>query len=268
MSTGVFPNTAITARAREGWSPTRAERIGFPSKITSRRGHCRAARPVRIAAEKRPIEQALGRPGRRSAASAASKAAGSCIVAHSLRDTEGDLRVNPGQAHTQSFWAATANASSDHSPLEGDRSCDVCVIGGGYTGLSAALHLAKRGYEVVLLEAHRVGWGASGRNGGQLGSAHAKLQPTLIEKYGADMARALWDLAEDAKALVKGLIDEHQIDCDYAPGNTACAVTSSDFDYLCEHVDIAARDYGYEAYEILDRAEIAEISGSVCYEGA
>ena len=178
------------------------------------------------------------------------------------------MRVNPGQIYPRSFWAATANASSDRPPLEGDRSCDVCVIGGGYTGLSAALHLAERGYDVVLLEAHRVGWGASGRNGGQLGSAHAKLQPTLVERYGTDTARALWDLAEDAKALVKRLIDEHQIDCDYAPGNTACAVTSSDFDYLCEHVDIAARDYGYEAYEILDRTEIAEISGSVCYEGA
>jgi len=191
-----------------------------------------------------------------------------CIVGRYLRDTEGDMRLNPGQTYPHSFWAATANASSDRPPLEGDRSCDVCVIGGGYTGLSAALHLAERGYEVVLLEAHRVGWGASGRNGGQLGSAHTKLQPTLVEKYGTDTARALWDLAEDAKALVKRLIDEYQIDCDYLPGNTACAVTSSDFDYLCEHVDIAARDYGYEAYEILDRTEIGEISGSVCYEGA
>jgi gamma-glutamylputrescine oxidase len=142
------------------------------------------------------------------------------------------------------------------------------VIGGGYTGLSAALHLAERGYEVVLLEAQRVGWGASGRNGGQLGSGHSKLQPTLVERYGADTARVLWDLAEDAKALVKGLIDEHQIDCDYAPGNTACAVTPSDLEFFREHVEIAVRDYGYEAYEIFDRAEIAEISGSPCYSGA
>jgi gamma-glutamylputrescine oxidase len=178
------------------------------------------------------------------------------------------MRVNSGRAHPHSLWAATANASSDRPPLEGDRSCDVCVIGGGYTGLSAALHLAQRGYDVVLLEAHRVGWGASGRNGGQLGSAHAKLQQTLVEGYGTDTARALWDLAEDAKALVKKLIDEHEIECDYAPGNTACAVTPLDFDYFCEHVDIAGREYGYEAYKIFDRAEIAEISGSACYAGA
>jgi gamma-glutamylputrescine oxidase len=101
------------------------------------------------------------------------------------------LRVNPGQPHPRSFWAATARPSSDRPPLEGDRSCDVCVIGGGYTGLSAALHLAESGYEVVLLEAERVGWGASGRNGGQLGSAHSKLQPTLVEKCGADTARLI-----------------------------------------------------------------------------
>jgi gamma-glutamylputrescine oxidase len=178
------------------------------------------------------------------------------------------LLVKSGQPYPRSYWASTAMPSSDHPLLEGDRSCDVCVIGGGYTGLSAALHLAGRGYDVVLLEAQRVGWGASGRNGGQLGTAHAKFQPTLVENYGADTARALWDLAEDAKALVKRLIDEHQIDCDYAPGNTACAVTASDFDHFREHVEIAVRDYGYEEYEILDRAEIAEISGSSCYAGA
>jgi gamma-glutamylputrescine oxidase len=142
------------------------------------------------------------------------------------------------------------------------------VIGGGYTGLSAALHLAERGYEVVLLEANRVGWGASGRNGGQLGSAHAKLQPTLVEKYGAETARALWDLAEDAKALVKGLIDEHEIDCDYVPGNMACAVKPADFDEFRAHLEIVTRDYGYEAYEIFDRAETAKISGASCYVGA
>ena len=174
----------------------------------------------------------------------------------------------PGKTHPRSLWAATANPSRERAPLAGDRSCDVCVIGGGYTGLSAALHLAERGYDVLLLEAHRVGWGASGRNGGQLGSGHAKLQPTLVAKYGAATARALWDLAEDAKALVKGLIDTHQIACDYAPGNTACAVTASDFDYFRAHVEIAAREYGYEAYQVFDRDEIGEISGSPCYAGA
>jgi gamma-glutamylputrescine oxidase len=178
------------------------------------------------------------------------------------------LQASLKQPHPRSFWAATARASSERQPLEGDRSCDVCVIGGGYTGLSAALHLAGRGYEVVLLEAQRIGWGASGRNGGQLGSAHAKLQPTLVARYGADSARALWDLAEDAKALVKELIDEHQIDCDYAPGNMGCAVKPSDFDELREHVDLVARDYGYQAYEVFDRDEVAEISGSACYTGA
>jgi len=177
------------------------------------------------------------------------------------------MRVSPGQPHPHSYWAATANPSPEYLPLEGDRSCDVCVIGGGYTGLSAALHLAERGYDVVLLEAQRVGWGASGRNGGQLGSGHAKLQPTLVEKFGADTARALWQLAEDAKALVKRLIDEHRIDCSYTPGNTACAVTASDFDYLREHVEIVTRDYGYTAYETYDRAQIAAISGSSCYAG-
>ena len=72
--------------------------------------------------------------------------------------------------YPQSWYAASATMLPEFPPLDGDRKHDVCVIGGGYSGLSCALHLAENGYDVVLLDAHRVGWGASGRNGGQLGS--------------------------------------------------------------------------------------------------
>jgi glycine/D-amino acid oxidase-like deaminating enzyme len=104
------------------------------------------------------------------------------------------------------------------TPLDGSRRADVCIIGAGYTGLSAALHLAQRGYDVALLEARKPGWGASGRNGGQLCSGQRKDQDELTTMVGADSARYFWELAEAAKSLARQLIAEHDIDCDLKPG--------------------------------------------------
>ncbi len=87
--------------------------------------------------------------------------------------------------------------------MRGETTADVCVVGAGYTGLSTALHLAERGYDVVLLEAHRVGFGASGRNGGQLGSGQRMEQDALEALVGRDDARKLWHLAEEAKDVTK-----------------------------------------------------------------
>ena len=97
--------------------------------------------------------------------------------------------------HVDSYYVATANFFPDYPELLGTAACDVCVVGGGFTGLSSALHLAERGYDVVLLEAERVGWGASGRNGGQIGSGQRKSQNELEELLGAQQARDLWELA-------------------------------------------------------------------------
>ena len=120
--------------------------------------------------------------------------------------------------HPNSYYHASCNRNLDLGSLDGSRRADVCIIGGGYTGLSSALHLAERGYDVVLLEARKPGWGASGRNGGQLCSGQRKDQQSLTQMVGTDSARKLWELAEDAKALAKSLIDKHGIDCDLKPG--------------------------------------------------
>ena len=87
-----------------------------------------------------------------------------------------------------SWYAATAHAFDCHPALEGDHTADVCIVGGGYTGLSAALHLAEAGFDVVLLEAHRAGFGASGRNGGQVGSAQRVDQEDLERLVGDEDA--------------------------------------------------------------------------------
>ena len=105
---------------------------------------------------------------------------------------------NPGQ-YPQSWYAATAQPRPPFASLKGEARADVCIIGGGYTGLSAALHLAELGRSVVLLEAHRVGFGASGRNGGQLGSGQRVEQPDLEQMVDPAHAKHLWEMGEDAK---------------------------------------------------------------------
>jgi len=120
--------------------------------------------------------------------------------------------------HAPSWYAATAHAMPDHPPLHGETRADVCIVGAGYSGLSAALHLRERGYDVVVLEAHRVGWGASGRNGGQLGPGQRLGQAELEGSLGPQTARSLWNLAEESKALARALIARHGIVCDLRPG--------------------------------------------------
>ncbi|MCP4980990.1 MAG: FAD-binding oxidoreductase, partial [Gammaproteobacteria bacterium] len=103
--------------------------------------------------------------------------------------------------YPDSYYHATQNRQLDLDPLDGACRTDVCIVGGGYTGLSAALHLSQRGFKVLLLEARKVGWGASGRNGGLLGSGQRKGQGFLEKKLGQADARKMWQLAEDAKNL-------------------------------------------------------------------
>ena len=91
----------------------------------------------------------------------------------------------------------TPSVAPVRPPLAGDANVDACVIGGGYTGLSAALHLAERGYKTLLLESHRVGWGASGRNGGQLNTGLRKGPGELVAMFGAAEAKRLFGLAEE-----------------------------------------------------------------------
>ena len=112
-----------------------------------------------------------------------------------------------------SYYAATTPPLPAQAPLEGATRADVCVIGGGYTGLSAALHLAERGYSVRVLEAHRMGFGASGRNGGQIGPGQRIEQDAIEQLVGHDDALKLWRMGMDARDLVHDLIARHDMDC-------------------------------------------------------
>lgn len=167
-----------------------------------------------------------------------------------------------------SYYAATATGIVDFPTLHGEVQADVCIIGGGYLGLSAALHLAQKGVDVVVLEAQLVGFGASGRNGGQVGSGQRQDQDWLRAQYGADAARAMWDLAEDAKALVKSLIKDHQMPVTWADGVATASRSAAGHRGAVAYALSLARDYGYDRFEVLDRADAAATLGSDAYQGA
>lgn len=168
--------------------------------------------------------------------------------------------------YPDSWYAATATPLPELPPLRGDAHADVCVVGAGYTGLSAALHLAEMGRDVVLIDAQRVGFGASGRNGGQLGSGQRQDQVTLERMLGRADARKLWTLGEDAKRLVKGLIARHDIDCHIRPGIAWAGSHRSDVDRLHAYADHMAAVYDHEM-EKLDRAAFHALCPSPDYCG-
>jgi len=121
-------------------------------------------------------------------------------------------------ASSNNYYSATAQGVHDHSTLVGSEKADVCVIGGGFTGLSTALNLAERGFNVVLLEAERIGYGASGRCGGLIGSGQRKDVLEAEQMFGFDTSKRLWDLAEAAKAEIRDRVTKHSIDCDLQKG--------------------------------------------------
>jgi gamma-glutamylputrescine oxidase len=169
--------------------------------------------------------------------------------------------------YPDSYYNATQNRQLELSPLDGSCRTDVCIVGGGYTGLSAALHLSKRGYKVILLEARKMGWGASGRNGGQLGSGQRKDQDFLEKKLGKADAAKLWQLAEESKNLAKQIITDHDIQCDLKPG---VAHPDHKPGYAAEsqaYVEHLKSQYGYEQIEYLQRDAMAELTGSDTYYG-
>jgi gamma-glutamylputrescine oxidase len=169
--------------------------------------------------------------------------------------------------HAPSWYAETADKALDFAPLDGDTRADVAIIGGGYTGLSAALHLAEAGIDVVLIEAEKVGWGASGRNGGQLHSGQRRDQDWLERRLGKPAAHELWKLAEEAKALVHQLIDKHGIDAEWRPGLIEAVHKERLVDEERHYIDKLNRDYGYAPAEWIDRRQLAPMIGSDTYFG-
>jgi gamma-glutamylputrescine oxidase len=164
-------------------------------------------------------------------------------------------------------WYETTVERSHYPQLDGDRRADVAVIGGGYTGLSAAYHLAKAGADVVLIEAHRLGDGASGRNGGQIGTGQRAWAEDLEAELGYTRAKALFDLAEEAKAHLFDFVEANGIEIDYLPGQLSVVHKKRYLDSYRKHASIMTERFGYPHISFMDRRETTERLGSERYFG-
>lgn len=162
-----------------------------------------------------------------------------------------------------SYYEASVVRPAASPTLAGRITADVCVVGGGYAGLSAALELAERGYSVALLEAQRVGWGASGRNGGQalVGFGFAGQEAIEVQLSAADARRA-WEISVEALQLLRARIDRHAIACDYVPGHLTLAVNARKAWVLEAWANRVAHAYGYPLQSI----GAAEVGGWIASE--
>ncbi|HEX4848269.1 MAG TPA: FAD-binding oxidoreductase [Novosphingobium sp.] len=171
------------------------------------------------------------------------------------------------EPHAPSYYAATANPFPDQGALAGDASADVVVVGGGFTGLSAALHAAEAGFSVILLEGKRIGWGASGRNGGQMIPGMRWGAAELAERFGDGMARRLVGLANTAGDRVKARIARHGIACDLRQGHFHAAAKPAHLDAMKREVETLQRLLGYEGAYTVEAGEVERFVASPLYSG-
>lgn len=164
-----------------------------------------------------------------------------------------------------SYYRHTAQAPLAAPSLVGDIRVDVCVIGGGIAGCSTALHLAQRGFKVALLEAHSVGWGASGRNGGQILPGYSCGQDTLQAAVGIELAKRMWNISLEGVRLVRALIERYNIDCDLGVGHVEAALSPLQRDELLKSQRALQQDYEYHDLQMLERDELQSFVASPLY---
>ncbi|HEU5468061.1 MAG TPA: FAD-binding oxidoreductase [Steroidobacteraceae bacterium] len=157
-----------------------------------------------------------------------------------------------------SWYEVTARRGPAQPSLEGDVEADVCVVGGGLSGCSTALHLAERGYKVVLLEAERVGYGASGRSGGQIIPGYACGMGKLAAQLGPGDAKRLWDYSVEGVDVTRDLILRHDIDCDLTWGHIHAAIRPRQREELLEWQREQEGDYGYRKLRFMEKAEVGD----------
>jgi gamma-glutamylputrescine oxidase len=165
-----------------------------------------------------------------------------------------------------SYYAATANPWTPQPALSGDRTCDVVVVGGGFTGLSAALACAEKGLSVVLLEAEAIGFGASGRNGGQLIPGLRWSMREIDAEFGRERARAIFDVVWEARDRVWDRVARHAIACDLKPGHLEAAYKPADFTDMQREAEFLDARFGYST-EVVARADLGRHIAGGNYHG-
>lgn len=171
------------------------------------------------------------------------------------------------QQHVASYYAATANQSSNYPHLQGAHSADICIVGAGFTGIASALSLAERGYKVAVVEANRVSWGASGRNGGQMIRGISG-ESRILKKFGSEYADLLWQMRWRGHEIIHQRVEKYGIECDLKSGYLDVASKQRQMADLEEEVALMEKyRFPYE-YRLLDAAETADTIGTKAYVGA
>ncbi len=168
-------------------------------------------------------------------------------------------------SYVSSYYTDSAHLAPERPALAGDVEADVCVIGGGLAGTATALHLAERGYRVVLLESERIGWGASGRSGGQAIYGYSCPMEKIVTQVGADVARRLWDISIEALDLMRERIERHSIDCDLHWGQLHVAIKPRQRDDLIAWKAEMEDEYGYDSLRFLERSEVESLLATKRY---
>lgn len=177
-----------------------------------------------------------------------------------------DATARPPAAHTRSYYAATAHPQPYRPALAGEVQAEVCVIGAGFSGISAALTLAEAGVKPLVLEAKRIGWGASGRNGGQIVNAYSRDLSVIEGRYGKAAAKALADMSLEGGDIIRERAATYGIACDLVNGGFFAALNARQMREL-EHQKRVWEGYGHTELEMADRVGIAGIVKSDIYVG-
>lgn len=168
--------------------------------------------------------------------------------------------------HTSSYYAASANPTPDRPALQGSHETDVCVIGAGYTGVSTALFLLEQGFRVTILEAARVGFGASGRNGGQIVNSYSRDIDVIERNVGPEQARLLGEMAFEGARIIRDRVARYDIKCDLKDGGVFAAVTAKQMQHLEAQKKLWER-YGHNQLELMDAKRIREVVDTDAYVG-
>lgn len=169
-------------------------------------------------------------------------------------------------SHPASYYAASANPAPVRPALQEHIETDVCVIGAGYTGLSTALFLAEQGFRVVVLEAVQVGYGASGRNGGQIVNSYSRDIDVVEQSLEPGKARLIGEMAFEGARIIRERVSRYGISCDLKDGGVFAAFTPRQMRNLKEQKRLWER-YGYTHLELLDRQGIRDVVASERYIG-
>ncbi|MGL4767447.1 MAG: NAD(P)/FAD-dependent oxidoreductase [Formosimonas sp.] len=168
--------------------------------------------------------------------------------------------------YAPTYYAATANPVPHRPALSGEIDTDICIIGAGYTGLSTGLFLAENGFKVTIVEAAKIGYGATGRNGGQIVNSYSRDIDTIEKQVGVDGAKVFGQMAFEGNRIIRQRIEKYNIQCDLKNGGIYGAFTPKQMGHL-EHQRQLWQKHGHDQVEMLDKKQISDMVGTDVYVG-